>query len=342
MNKSTHIFFAVLHRNVLSLDKSLKLEAIVSLFKQNHITGIKINSLSFSTLILILLITPLLITNCASSEILTGSSDKARDNSSSTSSNFPSSGELKNVAINISAKDNSNMIFIPDGMFEMGSEDGNANEKPVHTVFLDAYWIDQTEVTNRMYGLCVKDAVCSRPGSTVYYDDDAYLDYPVVFIEWDQAKTYCEWAGERLPTEAEWEKAAHGTQSLVYPWGNENPTSNLLNFERSVGTITSVGSYPEGASRYGVLDMAGNVREWVSDWYDPHYYEISPEANPQGPDSSLYHICRGGGWADYWMGVRTTHRMSGSCAYVKYYEEMYFYRHHFVVNDLGFRCVLSE
>ena len=152
----------------------------------------------------------------------------------------------------------------------------NINEQPVHKVVLDAFWIDQTEVTNKMYALCVQTSVCTPPSSTnsstrpSYYENPEFEDYPVIYVDWYKAKTYCEWAGRRLPTEAEWEKAARGTDGRNYPWGKDAPNKMLLNYNGNVGDTTEIGKYPAGASIYGALDMAGNAWEWVSSLYKPY------------------------------------------------------------------------
>jgi len=196
----------------------------------------------------------------------------------------------------------------------MGSDSGDPNEKPVHTVTLDAFWIDRTEVTNAMYALCVEAGKCPPPSSLnsytrdSYYGDAQYDNYPVIYVTWDNANAYCEWAGRRLPTEAEWEKAARGTDGRNYPWGDDAPDSTRLNYNVNVGDTTEVGQYPTGASPYGALDMAGNVWEWVNDWYDEAYYGNSPSENPQGPASGQYRVLRGGSWNDVDRYVRAAYR----------------------------------
>jgi len=206
-------------------------------------------------------------------------------------------------------------MFVPQGNFSMGSAPGDPDEQPVHSVYLDAYWIDQTEVTNAMYSLCVKAGTCKQPANmgsksrSSYYDNAKFANYPVISVSWTDANAYCTWAGRRLPTEAEWEKAARGTDGRTYPWGNEAPTSKLLNFNANIGDTTAVGSYPDGASPYGALDMAGNVWEWVADWFDANYYASSPSSNPPGPDSGQYQrVLRGGDWQYGPSVVRTTIR----------------------------------
>ena len=170
--------------------------------------------------------------------------------------------------------DGMTLLYVPAGDFIMGSEDGGDNEKPIHTVYLDAFWIDQTEVTNATYAMCVKDGMCYEPSSAWshtrinYYGKSEYNNFPVIFISWNDASTYCSWAERRLPTEAEWEKAARGEKASTYPWGNNQPTKAFSNYNNAVGDTTEAGIYLPGASPYGALDMAGNVREWVEDWYD--------------------------------------------------------------------------
>lgn len=224
-------------------------------------------------------------------------------------------------------------VYVPAGTFQMGSDSGEADEKPVHPVTLDAFWIDRTEVTNKMYALCVSAGKCSPPSSTKsstrdsYYGDAQFDNYPVIYVSWNDANAYCEWAGRRLPTEAEWEKAARGTDGRTYPWGDAAPDSTRLNFNINVGDTTEVGKYPSGTSPYGALDMAGNVYEWVNDWYDESYYSNSPSENPQGPDSGRYRVLRGGSWlyVDYF--VRAAYRGSYVPGNIYY--------------DIGFRCARS-
>ena len=214
--------------------------------------------------------------------------------------------------------DENGRILIPEGEFEMGSDSGNADERPAHTVHLDAYWLDQTEVTNSQYHACVNKGGCTQPRITSshniqdYFWQFTYNDHPVINVTWDQAAQYCEWVGGHLPTEAEWEKAARGTDGRTYPWGNSPPNKDTLNYNSYVGDTARVGSYPSGASPYGVLDMAGNVDEWVADWYIRGYYEISEEKNPQGPDNGSRRVLRGGSWSDEAGQVRTTYRLDYS------------------------------
>ena len=180
----------------------------------------------------------------------------------------------------------------------MGSDLGPRNEEPVHEVTLDAFYIDQYEVTNEWYADCVAAGGCKPPGCTERYGDPDKTNHPVVCVDWYEAMTYCEWRGARLPTEAEWEKAARGTDGRTYPWGEDSPNDQLLNFDQNVGDTTPVGSYPDGVSPYGAYDMAGNVREWVSDWFEWEYYWTAPNQNPQGPDTAEAKVVRDFSWSE--------------------------------------------
>jgi len=203
------------------------------------------------------------------------------------------------------------MVYVPEGAFTMGSEEGSVDEKPIHTVTLDVFWIDRTEVTNAMYALCVQSGVCQSPrsknsyGVENYYGNSEYADYPVIYVSWNDASAYCEWAGARLPSEAEWEKAARGTDGRTYPWG-DGIDKTYANYS-GTGT-TRVGSYEKGKSPYGVYDMAGNVWEWVADWWGEFYYASSPASNPPGPVSGKYRVLRGGSWYDVDDYVRSAYR----------------------------------
>ena len=204
------------------------------------------------------------------------------------------------------------LVYVPAGEFLMGSDDrdldADRDETPQHTVHVDAFWIDRTEVTNEMYRRCVESDVCTAPAHSSRYHANEYEKHPALGISWDQAVQYCAWAGRRLPTEAEWEKAARGTDGRLYPWGTEAPDSSRLNFDHLVDDTTEVGKYPAGASPYGVLDMAGNVWEWVADGYDEGYYAKSPEQNPQSDNPVNRRVLRGGSWNTEAHNVRVANR----------------------------------
>ena len=221
----------------------------------------------------------------------------------------------------ISQKDGMTQLFIPAGTAKMGGLDIllENDELPAHDVTLDAFWIDQVEVTTGMYGLCMKAGACRPPvkfnsdNHADYFDNPEFKDYPVIQITWFDTNAYCQWAGRRLPTEAEWERAARGNDMRTYPWGGEPPNAQNSNANNTVGDVTRVGSYPAGASPFGALDMAGNVWEWVADYYNPKYYSESPAINPKGPtNGGLNHlrVIRGGSFQDGLFDLRTSNRGS--------------------------------
>jgi eukaryotic-like serine/threonine-protein kinase len=235
------------------------------------------------------------------------------------------------VSTTVSPIDGMMLVYVPAGEFIMGSNDGESDEQPVHKVYLDAFWIDQTEVTNRMYAQCVAAGKCSPPNASssilreIYYGTASYADYPVIYVNWYQAADYCQWAERRLPSEAEWEKAARSTDERQYPWGN-NLDNSRANFNRAIGDTTRVGSYPTGASPYGAFDMAGNVWEWVNDWYGSSYYSSSPTDNPIGPSSGDGLVVRGGSWFHDGLYVRSAGRHRHPSSFNYYL--------------LGFRCAV--
>jgi formylglycine-generating enzyme required for sulfatase activity len=226
------------------------------------------------------------------------------------------------------------MVLVPAGTFQMGGADPDAkpDEKPVHPIMLDAYYIDKYEATNAKYKACVDAGVCAPPRHTyfffnlprqIYYGNTQYDNYPVVFVNWNMAKAYCQWRDARLPTEAEWEKAARGEgDRRMYPWAGNDLTCQEVNFQECVNRTSEVGSLPDGKSPTGTYDMAGNVWEWVSDWYSGNYYRTSLEQNPPGPDAGQSRVLRGGSWAKY--DVRISNRAS-----LAPYANTF---------DIGFRC----
>jgi formylglycine-generating enzyme required for sulfatase activity/DNA-binding CsgD family transcriptional regulator len=254
------------------------------------------------------------------------------------------------IITEISPVDGMVLVFVPEGEFKMGSskaDDPQAldEEIPQHNVYLDAYWIDQTEVTNAQYAKCVASGFCSKPSDIIslthssYYDNPQYAHYPVIFVSWSQASTYCTWAGRRLPTEAMWEKAARGPDGFIYPWeGTFDGTKanycdiNCINgwkddrYDDGYIDTSPVGDYPAGASIYGVFDMAGNAYEWVADWFEP-YRRIRQE-NPTGPLSGSEHIIRGGSWGDDPAHIRAATR-----SHVNVPDNS---------NFIGFRCAVDQ
>lgn len=200
----------------------------------------------------------------------------------------------------ISPIDGMTQIYIPAGDFLMGSGNNPKTDNRQHQVYLDAYWIDKVVITNAMYARCLKARACTHPAAyDTYYGVWAYRDYPVVYVNWYQADQYCHWADRSLPTEAQWEKAARGTDGRRYPWGNQLPNPHLANFNLSlIGEPVPVYRYPLGASPYGVLNMAGNVREWIADWYGVNYYQSSPTDNPKGPITGTERSLRSGSYAE--------------------------------------------
>jgi eukaryotic-like serine/threonine-protein kinase len=234
-----------------------------------------------------------------------------------------------NVGSTMIGKDGMTMLYVPAGEFKMGSEIGENDQKPVHMVYLYSFWIDQTEVTNAMYAKCVKGGKCNPPRLKKSYTHDSYYDnsefdkYPVIYVSWSDAKAYCEWVDSKLPTEAEWEKAARGDNAHIYPWGNESPTNNLLNYNDAVGDVTEVGKYPNGASLYGALDMAGNVWEWVSSLYQPYPY--SGIDGREDLSAAGSRVLRGGAWSAHDVGfIHSASRYPLNSAYSNFL--------------IGFRC----
>jgi serine/threonine-protein kinase len=230
------------------------------------------------------------------------------------------------------------MVYVPGGEFEMGSLDGQPDEAPVHVVELDGFWVDSTEVTNGQYERCVAAGSCQPPAALnsrtreAYYGAEEYRDYPVIKVNWHDARQYCAWAGVRLPTEAEWEYAARWTDGRAFPWGDTEPDCDRANYWGSqgvcVGDTTPVGAYLTGRSWCGAYDMGGNVWEWLEDVYA----EYSPERqlNPRGALSGRYRVMRGGSWTNDEASMRCANR-DRDPAQTPYVDDRGFY-------SLGFRC----
>jgi formylglycine-generating enzyme required for sulfatase activity len=204
------------------------------------------------------------------------------------------------------------MIYIPPGKFMMGSVDGDDDEKPLHEIDLDGYWIGKYEVTFAQYERYCNEAKIEIPDDIGWGRENR----PVICVSWDDAAAYCQWLSQKtglkfkLPTEAQWEKAARGSDQHKYPWGSREPDKDLANFSSNIGSTTPVDSYPAGASTYGLLDMAGNVWEWCSDWYEADYYKNSPPKNPAGPNSGSYRVVRGGRCSSLARSLRCAYRSS--------------------------------
>jgi len=249
-----------------------------------------------------------------------------------------------------------NMVYVPAGSFAMGSENEYNGEKPVHEVTLDGFWIDQTEVTNSQYTAFLNEMGNQEEGGVTWLYMDAvdsqieeengvfvsqtdYAEYPVNNVNWYGAAAYCDWVDGRLPSEAQWEYAARGPQSLNYPWGDDfdgrranycdkNCTYDIMDdsYDDGYTAAAPVGSFEDGASWVGALDMAGNVWEWINDWYDDSYYANSAQDNPQGPANGVSKVLRGGSWRHGLVSLRGAYRSPSDPA-----------THY---NKFGFRCAL--
>lgn len=229
----------------------------------------------------------------------------------------------KNLSIKV-FPDGSLMVLVPNGSFIMGSNEGEADERPEHTVLLDAYWIDVYEVTNSDYDKCVQAGKCRQKEKYEGFDAPSQ---PVVGISWFDASDYCAWVEKRLPTEAEWERAARGEDGRIYPWGNNLDCLHANYRECGRSFTITVGSYPQGKSPYQLMDTAGNAAEWVADWYDPNYYAASPPENPKGPENGKYRVVRGGSWVRYAYLMKISNRAGQSPETRN--------------NSTGFRCAKS-
>lgn len=258
-----------------------------------------------------------------------------------TPEGLPSGGELGDTWIR--PADGMVMLYVPGGTFQMGTDGDDPlvqdDEVPRHAVTLGGFWIDRTEVTNAQYARCVAAGACQAPFAPMFERHKNYhsgrdtADYPVIYVSWLHASDYCLWADAALPSEAQWEYAARGPESLTYPWGNSPPNAALLNYDQIINDPVAVGSYPAGASWCGALDMAGNVYEWVADWYSRY----TPEAqlDPNGAEKGIGHVLRGGSWFDGEEFVRAANRYVIREAYRDYIVPS---GHGF---NLGFRCAVS-
>ncbi|HEY5649704.1 MAG TPA: formylglycine-generating enzyme family protein [Nitrospiria bacterium] len=233
----------------------------------------------------------------------------------------------------VKVKDPVPMITVPEGPFLMGSPEGvgRRDERIQRTIYLKAFQIDKLEVTNRQYLTFIRETGRKPPPSPyrngALKEREPTEDLPVVNVSWMDAFDYCLWTGKRLPTEAEWEKAARGTEGRTYPWGDSPPDSEKANYGRNWGgekTLKPVGSYPAGRSIFGAMDMAGNVREWVHDWYDPDFFLLAGSNNPIGREKGISKVIRGGSWNHGPNSLRAAARDRGGFA--------------LKTQGIGFRC----
>ena len=212
----------------------------------------------------------------------------------------------------LARQDDRSMVLVPAGEFLMGSLTGDLDEQPVRRVYLDAYFFDKDHLTVGQYAKFLEATSHNVPSEWNIMSRAMHKNRPVVNVEWADAAAYCTWAGKRQPTEAEWEKAARGIDGRTYPWGDEPPSKFHGNMKKELWNnhmgLTPVGTFGDGKSPYGVNDMAGNVWEWVSDWYDPNYYSTAPLRNPTGPPTGSHKVVRGGSWGSGPEGLRSAER----------------------------------
>lgn len=263
----------------------------------------------------------------------------------------PTATQAFEIAVN--EKDSASMVWVPPGEFIMGSDPAAdpyfwGAEAPTHTVTLSGYWIYQYEVTNAMYAACVDEKACPIPEQVKsrtrksYYNDPQFASYPVVYVDWTSAQSYCRWAGGGLPTEAQWEKAARGEDGRLFPWGQTLDAGNVANLcdsncptspndpgiDDTFRDTAPVGSFPNGRSPYGLYDAAGNAWEWVFDWFQETYYQVSPLEDPPGPNGGKYRVIRGGSFDNATAGQRAVVR--------------YAVRPDIGLDTVGFRCAVQE
>lgn len=230
-------------------------------------------------------------------------------------------------------KDPVEMVVIPAGTFIRGRApgEGRLDEQPERKIYLNSFAIDKYEVRNARY-IAFLEETLHKPPFNVYGEgplssEKDIADLPVVQVTWHDAVDYCFWAGKRLPTEAEWEKAGRGSDNRLYPWGNDPPTPDRAQFDREWDgkkTFRKVNSLSEGQSSSGVYQLSGNVREWTQDWYDAEYYANGPDKNPRGPETGILKVIRGGSWRSFDSDIRVTARGKGGFA--------------LKTHGIGFRC----
>ena len=206
------------------------------------------------------------------------------------------------------------MLLVPAGEFTMGSDEGDDDEQPIHRVVLDSFYLDTFEVTNGRFAKFVA-AIQSEPpwGFADQETPVIQAERPVRWVNWMEALGYCLWAGKRLPTEAEWEKAARGTDGRTYPWGNDPPTAAhaVFGLTEAAETVSPIGNRDKGQSPYGVHDLAGNLYEWVTDRYDEEFYTTNPPRNPRGPGEGTTKVQRGGSYTNSPYRLRSSFRTKG-------------------------------
>jgi len=218
---------------------------------------------------------------------------------------------LPKLPATLIGKDGAPMVLVPAGEFPMGSEQGDDDEQPVHRVFLDSFYLDTFEVTNGRFAKFV-EAIQSEPpwGFADQETPVVHAEKPVRWVNWLEATGYCLWAGKRLPTEAEWEKAARGTEGRTYPWGNDLPTAGhaVFGLKEGADTVAPIGNRDQGRSSYGIHDLAGNLYEWVADWYDETFYTTQPTVDPRGPVEGTVKVQRGGSYINGPYRLRSAFR----------------------------------
>ncbi|HUH97094.1 MAG TPA: SUMF1/EgtB/PvdO family nonheme iron enzyme [Anaerolineales bacterium] len=270
----------------------------------------------------------ILLAACAPPSTPTPSSAPIATSVPATQAPLDLAGPAMTVGASYLYADGSLLVAVPAGAFQMGKQGGIDN--PEHQVNLSDFWIYRNKVTNTQYAYCVAMGQCTPPALA---DDPGYNDPlhgadPIAGVDYDQASAYCGFVHARLPTEAEWEKAARGPDANIYPWGSAAPSCDLLNYESCVGNTTPVNKYPKGMSYYQAFDMEGNAFEWVSDWYDPNYYSVSPADDPQGPAKGDGHVNRSSAFNS---GTDQTQ------AFNRFHSDPITQR-----NNLGFRCVVTD